>query len=388
MDLGFNDDYTAFRTGVRDFLRQFWTEKRDAHFVADFRRKATQAGFLYRSIPRAYGGSEQPADLLAAMIIKQEFDAARAPMEVGGNGMSMLIPTLLEHGTETQKLRFIPPTVAGELRWAQGYSEPGSGSDLASLRTYADLRGDRWIISGQKIWSSDADRCDYMYALVRTTPGSHRHAGITYILIDLRQPGITVRPIKAINGENRFCEVFFDEAEAPLDWTVGPIGDGWRVSKSTLKHERISIGGIDRVPFDQLLSLARKTQKNGQPAIENPDMRQRLAAIDGALKALTYSGYRQISMRALGEEPGLIDLVSKLVLTNILHDVSALAHSLIGDQALLAAPTSGVRGGAEKWNNQFLGSLGTAIAGGTSNIQRNIISERGLGLPRSDDGNG
>lgn len=322
--------------------------------------------------------------MLKALIVREEFARVRAPREVRGNGTAMVLPTLLEHGTEAQKARFIPAILNGDLKWAQGYSEPQSGSDLASLRTRAELQDGQWVLNGQKIWSSFADECDWMYALVRTEPDAGKHDGISYLLVDLRQPGVTIRPIKAINGASRFCEVFFDNARTPEDMLVGPRGHGWAVSKSTLKHERLSIGGEDRVPFRQLLRLAAESRTASGPALQDPAVLDRLARIEARAKALTWSGYRQVSMRAEGREPGLIDLLPKLYSTNILHEVSALARDLIGDAFMLSNKDEDARGesGPEKWNNQFMGSLGTAIAGGTSNIQRNIIAERGLGLPR------
>jgi alkylation response protein AidB-like acyl-CoA dehydrogenase len=371
-----------FRREVQSFLRDVWTLTNDPAEIREFRRKAVAAGYLYRSVPAIYGGSEQPYDLARATIIRQEFARAGAPREISGNGVNMVVPTLLEHGTDDQKANFIRPTIDGEIEWAQGYSEPQAGSDLASLRTRAERVGGEWVINGHKIWSSHADRCQFMFLLARTTPRSQRHEGITYLLLEMKQPGVEIRPIKAINGEERFCEVFLTDARTPVEWTVGPVGEGWRVSKSTLKHERVSIGGVERIPFEQLLKLARIQTIGGRPAIEHPRIRERLATIDGAREALRHSQARQLAMRTVGQEPGLIDLVSKLFLTNILHDVSRLARDLMGDASLLQ-PLG--RAGAEKWNNQFMGSLGTAIAGGTSNIQRNIIAERGLNLPRQQD---
>ncbi len=396
MDIAFTPAYEEFREEVRAFLAAHWPPAPDAARDAaerGFRAAATEAGYFYRGIPRRYGGSKQPSDILKAEIVREEFAAARAPGEIGGNGTQLLIPTLLDHGTEWQKERFIAPTLRGDLVWAQGYSEPGAGSDLASLRTRAVLDGEHWVINGQKVWSSHADKSDYMFALVRTEPEAPRHDGISYLLIDMRQPGVTVRKLKQMTGEDRFCEVFFDDATTPADWIVGERGRGWQVSRSTLKHERSAIGGIDRIeaPFNRLVALARRELRDGRPVLDDPDVRNRLAMLAGQVAALKWSSYRQMSSDLRGESTGLLSLLFKLYGTNVNHDIARLARDVIDEDFLLAPPQERVgtrRGsnagspGPERWNNQFMGSLGIAIAGGASNIQRNIIAERGLGLPR------
>jgi alkylation response protein AidB-like acyl-CoA dehydrogenase len=390
MDLSFGPENEAFRETVRAFLAEAWKPngrrgKELGEYVKDFRKRATDAGYLYRSVPRIYGGSEQAPDVLKAQVIRDEFTSARAPMEVVGNGISMLVPTLLALGTDWQKAKFIPQTVAGDVDWAQGYSEPGSGSDLASVRTRGVLEGDDWVINGQKIWTSRGDRSRYMFALIRTEPDAPKHQGISYLLIDMHQPGITVRPLRQMTGGSEFCEVFFDNARTPADWIVGRRGEGWQVSKTTLKHERASIGNADRSQelVDKLVSLARESTRFGRPAIEDREIRQDLAALEGWALAHKYSSFRQFSLAADGREAGLIGLVMKLMVTDIGHEAARIAQELIAEDALLqpAAPGSGPRG-REKWLDQIMGSLGVSIAGGASNIQRNIIAERGLGLPR------
>lgn len=392
MDLRYSAEYDDYRRQVRGFLAEHWPPKGEAAKLkrreqeALFRRHATEAGYLYRSVPKRYGGSEQAPDVLKAQVLREEFARARAPMEVPGIAMMMLVPTLLECGTEWQKEHFVPKSLTGEYIWAQGYSEPNSGSDLASLRTRGELvdtpEGAQWVINGQKIWSSAAQYARFMFALVRTEPNAGKHAGISYLLIDLKQPGVTIRPLRQMTGGQEFCEVFFDDVRTPADWIVGQRGEGWKVSKSTLKHERSSIGGAATsvTLFEKLVDLARKTTLDGQPAIEHPVIRERLAILDGYVQSHLYSGYRQLSMGLRGQDPGPVALMNKLINTNIGHDVARLARELLGDASLLAPADKG--GGHEKWNNQFMGSLGVSIAGGTSNIQRNVIAERGYGLPR------
>ena len=395
MDLSYGAEAEEFRKEVRAFLKEAWTpaaELRGADlkvFIKDFRLKATDKGYLYRAIPKQYGGSEQPVDVIKAQVIREEFGKMRAPMEMGGNGMNMTVPTLLEKGTEEQKELFIRKTMSGEYIWGQGYSEPGSGSDLASVRTKGELSADgtKWIINGQKIWTSQGMQSTHMFMLVRTEPDAPKHDGITYLLIDLNQPGITRRPIKQMTGEegdHTFCEFFFDNAETPVSWQVGERGQGWYVSRTTLKHERASIGSADGLgnQFKKLVELAKETGRIGEPVI-----RDRLAQIEGFVLSHRYTSFRLFSCSAAGEDPGNVQLMMKLYLTEIGHEMALLAQELIGEYAFIEPEGAGGRGprgprGPEKWMDQIMGSLGNSIAGGASNIQRNIIGERGLGLPR------
>ncbi|MCC2980266.1 acyl-CoA dehydrogenase family protein [Sphingomonas sp. IC4-52] len=385
MDLSYGAAADAARSELRAFLKAGWQPgaRRDGEleeYVRAFRQYATDAGYLYRSVPRRYGGSQQPVDVILAQVIREEFARARAPMEVGGVGPTMLVPTLLERGTDEQRERFIRPTLRGDFIWGQGYSEPGSGSDLASVRTRAELHGDRWVINGQKIWTSQGAIATHMFMLVRTEPAAPKHEGITYVLVDLDQPGITRRPIRQMTGESGFYEFFFDDAETPLAWTVGPRGHGWQVSRTTLKHERASIGSADGLgrQFDKLVALAREMGR-----LDDPLVRDRLVTIEGAVLSHRYTSYRLFSCAAAGEDPEPVALMMKLYLTEIGHDMALLAQELLGTAALIEPPPAGSRGrGPQKWLDQIMGSLGNSIAGGASNIQRNIIGERGLGLPR------
>ncbi len=394
MDLRYTDEYEAFRTEVRSFLKDNWPLKgADAELPAEagaarFRERAIAAGYLARAIPKAYGGSEQAPDVLKATIISEELRKARAPGEAMGLGPSLLVPTLLDHGTDWQREKFIGPTMRGEIRWCQGYSEPGSGSDLASLQTRAEISGDQWLINGQKIWTSGAQGADYMFCLCRTEPDAPKHAGISYLLIDMKQPGIEVRPLKQITGDSHFNEVFFTDAKTPADWIVGERGQGWIVSRSTLKHERNMIGNASRTGglFNSVVRLAKQTTKNGKPAIEDPAVRKRLAELEGYVLAHKYSGYRLLTLSARGQDPGIMQSMNKLFTTNFGHEIARLSLDLIGDGGLVAPSAGRQMGGVVDdrggWVNQYMGSLGSAIAGGTANIQRNIIAERGLGLPR------
>jgi alkylation response protein AidB-like acyl-CoA dehydrogenase len=402
VNLSYSTEYEQYREEVRRFLAESWTAedaagghdpdslaamtgsaiRTDGRATA-FRLKAIERGYLYRHVPRSYGGGEQPPDPLKATIIAEEFRRAKAPYEIMGQGPSMLVPTLLEHGTEAQKERFIRDTLLGRIRWCQGYSEPGAGSDLASLRTRALLDGDHWVVNGQKIWTSSAHEADWMFALVRTEPEAPKHDGISYLLIEMKTPGIDVRPLRQMTGDADFNEVFFENARVPADNIVGKRGQGWVVSRSTLKHERALIGSahLQRRTFDGLVMLARSLERHGRPAIEDPLVRNRLVELEARLLASEYHGYRLLTMSARREDPGIAGMVTKLSATQLGYDIAKLAMDVIGDQGLLApgepnAPAMGLFGTAYMW------SLGVLIAGGAANIQRNIVAERGLGLPR------
>src|SRR5258705_4590755 len=208
MDLSYGAGYEQFRTEVHAFLDRNWDagRARDREYVAEFRRAAVGAGLLYRTVPVEYGGAGQEPDAMRAQVVREEFGRARAPREAAGVGTALLVPTLLRWGTPEQKQRFVPPTIAGELRWCQGYSEPDAGSDLESLRTTAVVDGDGWVIDGQKVWTSEAAEAQWMFALVRTEPGQPRRAGLSYLLLDMRQPGVEGGPLPQITGAAEFSE--------------------------------------------------------------------------------------------------------------------------------------------------------------------------------------
>jgi alkylation response protein AidB-like acyl-CoA dehydrogenase len=402
VNLSYSAEYEQFRAEVRAFLAQHWTDedrasgpepdgvaamtgasvRRDERATA-FRLQAIERGYLYRHVPRRWGGAEQPPDPLKAVIIAEEFKRAQAPFEIMGQGPSMLVPTLLEHGTDAQKEQFVRGTLLGHIRWCQGYSEPNAGSDLASLRTKAELDGDHWVVNGHKIWTSNAADADWMFALVRTEPDAPKHDGITYMLIDMKTPGLDVRPLRQMTGDADFNEVFFDNVRVPVANIVGKRGQGWQVSRSTLKHERALIGNasLQRRTFDGVVMMAQALERNGQPLIKDPVIRNRIVELETRLRASELHGSRLLTMSARGEEPGIAGLVTKLYGTQLGYDVAKLAMDVMGDRALLApgepsAPAMGMFGLAYMW------SLGVLIAGGAANIQRNIIAERGLGLPR------
>jgi alkylation response protein AidB-like acyl-CoA dehydrogenase len=394
MDLSYSRENEAFRQEVRAFLGANWpladTIGDERAKKAEFRRRATVAGYLFRAIPREYGGSGQEPDFLKGEIIREEFKRAEAPREPVNQGLGRIIPVLLAHGSEEQKQRWIPPTVRNEIDWCQGYSEPNAGSDLASVRTNARLQGGKWIINGQKIWSSFADRNRYMAALIRTEPDdvAPRHQGISFFLLDLHQPGVEVRPIKQMTGDSEFCEVFFNDAEAPEDAVIGGRGNGWAVSRTNLRFERAAFSSINWVDslIRRLVMTASSTVRDGEPMIADKSLRIGIARLQAKAIAMRYSAYRDLSLEAAGEPSGDYTQLQKLYLTDLCNEMDRLTRDLLADDYLLVSPgkgnsEDGLKGNF-KWIEHSIQSLKIAIGGGPSNIQRNVIGERVLGLPR------
>ena len=396
MDLRYGDRYEAFRRELRAFLTGWPLRGAEAELLPAeqeklFRRRGIDAGYVYRSIPAAYGGAGRDTDPLFDRIIQEEYLRSGAPGNRLDQGPGLLVPTLLEFGSEEQKRRFIPPTLAGEMKWCQGYSEPGSGSDLASLQATARLEGDHWVINGQKIWTSNAGQADTMFGLFRTEPDASVHAGISYLLVPMNSPGIEVRPLKQMTGSMEFNEVFFDDARAPAENILGRRGEGWSISRATLKHERNLIGNprLMAGQFEVLLQIARRTLRNGRPAIEDPVVRDRIAGIECYVRACETTNLRMLSASARGEEMQVLlpMMMIKLFSTEVMMQIACAAYDLLGSDGLLEPEaandsiydtSASIRGVI----HNYMYSLGPAIAGGASNIQRNIIGERGLGLPR------
>jgi alkylation response protein AidB-like acyl-CoA dehydrogenase len=397
MNLQFGEKYEKLRAEVRAFCAESWPLRGDEARLGGreqaiaWRKRALAAGFLHRTVPRAYGGAGAEPDVMAATVIRQELDRAGVPHRGSVQGTHMLVPTLLECGTEEQRREYIEPTLTGELTWCQGYSEPGAGSDLASLQSRAELVGDEWVLTGQKIWTSNADEADMMFGLFRTEPDASKHAGISYLLIPMKTPGIEVRPLTMMQGGVDFCEVFFDGARIPATHIVGRRGEGWKVTRATLKHERMLIGDSQgaRMSFDALVALARQVQRDGRPALQHPVVRQRLAEVAGyvathewAVARMLTAIHRNRDMEAMSEM-----LMTKLFGTNLQQMIAKLALELIPEAGLHEPSRDeavmGIRAFTPgRWVSHYMFSLATAIAGGTSNVQRNIISERLLGMPR------
>jgi alkylation response protein AidB-like acyl-CoA dehydrogenase len=398
MDLRYSAEHEAFRSEVRAFLRSAWPlSGAEAELPAErqhalFRERAVARGFLYRDVPKRYGGSEQPPDAIREAILLEEFAAGGVPGSLPSVGPAMVAPTLLEWGTDEQRARFIPPTLRHEIFWCQGYSEPNAGSDLASLQSRAELRGEEWVIHGHKVWTSLAAQADWMFGLFRTEPDAPKHAGISYLLVPMKQPGVRVAPLRQMNGGAEFYEVFLDGALTARANLLGQRGEGWKVSRSTLIHERKMIGDPNYIRrlWNGLVELARRTERNGRPAIEDAGIRRRLSGIEGHLLAQEYTNLRQLSASAKGELAKVMVpmLVTKLHSTNLTQALTRLALDLIGAEALVMPTDEEAQGytipelTAGAWLSQSMFTIATSIAGGASNIQRNLIGERVLGLPR------
>jgi alkylation response protein AidB-like acyl-CoA dehydrogenase len=343
------------------------------------------SGWAVLTWPKEFGG--QGLGRLENVIFNQEEAKYQVPPNVYGIGHGMLGPTLMAHGTQAQKDRFIKEMARGQVIWCQLFSEPAAGSDLAGLRTSAVRDGNDWIINGQKIWSTGAHYCDWGMIVTRHDPNVPKHDGLTYFIVDMRAPGVEIRPIKQINGGSGFNEVFFTNARVPDSQRVGGVGEGWKVSITTLMNERVSIGagqGAGRVK--DLFRLARKVKRGGKPAIQDSATRQKLADFFVTSKGLQYTGYRTLSAISRGATPGPEGSIGKAVGAPLSQQMALFASELQGAMGGLldhaAAPDA-------SWMEGYLASPGIRIAGGTDEVLRNIIAERVLGLPaewRADKG--
>ena len=346
--------------------------------VLDWQQTLVEHGFVGRTIPQEYGGFGRQFDLLEAMLIEQEFAAAGVTLGLQSQGIGMLVPTLLEFATEEQKREIIAPTLRGEMVWCQGYSEPGSGSDLASLTTRGVVDGDDYVINGQKIWTSTAKQAHRMFALVRTEAEAKKHAGISYILIDMKSPGIDVRPLMQMNGDASFNEVFFTDVRVPRANLVGEPGQGWQVGTYTLRHERAMLGRSfhSETYYQGCVQVLRDTGR-----LEDPIFRDRLMKLQSRVLAMKYHGYRLLSDRLHDRDSGVSALIVKLNGCQLNYDLCNLAVDALGPQGLLKPGSPRVRD-LGMWQVEGMYALGLIIGGGTAQIQKNIIAEVGLGMPR------
>jgi len=397
MKLSFGEKYEKLRADVRAFCAESWPPRGDEAQLSAreqtiaWRKRAIAAGYLHRTVPREYGGAGLEPDIMAETVLRQEFDRAGVPFRGNVQGTHMLVPTLIECGTDEQRRAYIAPTLSGELTWCQGYSEPGAGSDLASLQSRAERVGDEWVLNGQKIWTSNAVDAAMMFGLFRTEPDAPKHAGISYLIVPMDARGIDVRPLTMMQGGVDFCEVFFDDVHIPANNIVGKRGEGWKVSRSTLKHERMLIGDSSgaRFTYDSLVALARQVSRNGRPAIEEPAVRQRLAEIAGYLATQEWAVARMLTAIHRGRDAAVLSemLMTKLFGTNLQQMMAKFALELVPEEGLREPGGEEVVMGIRpftraRWISHYMFSLAGSIAGGASNVQRNIIGERLLGLPR------
>ncbi len=390
MDLSFGPEYEAFRQEVKDFLASNSNQSpktgsgpRSEEALA-WQKLLIQNGYAARTIPEEYGGYGAEPDIIKSRIIAEEFSNARVSTGLGGQGISMLTPVLLEMGTEEQKQQFVRPTLHGEMVWCQGYSEPGAGSDLASLSTRAELDGDEWVINGQKIWTSTAHLADWIFCLVRTEPEAPKHQGISFLLFRMDTPGIEVRPLVDMTGDANFNEVFFTDVRVPKHQIVGQRGQGWQVANAILGHERGSLAPPDaaQTRLNGVAELMKTETMAGERLADNPVFRDRLMKLQGRALAMKFNDMRLLSARINGtQDARLAAMIVKLQGTELRHEIEGLAIDVMGEIGLSYKDNPYTRGHGS-WQYQYMFYLGLIIGGGTSQIQKNIISERGLGMPK------
>ena len=395
MDFEYTDEQNAFRKEFRDWLARHLPpelcldDPADDRVASDRetfeRRRAWQktmhaAGWVGINWPREYGG--RASTLMERVIWDEEYAAARAPVLPGNMGLALVGPTIIAWGTDEQKRRHLPAILAGDEVWAQGFSEPGAGSDLASLSTRAVDRGDHFVVNGQKVWTSGAQYAHWIMMLVRTDPDAPKHKGISCLLVEMKTPGVTVRPLVLMTGHHHFNEVFFSDVVVPKSHLLGPVNEGWKVSTTTLMHERHSSGA--RTPMAQvarLIALARAMKVDGGTAWDDPRIRQRLAQLAIECEAFKYTRLRSLTRQLRGEPPGPEGSILKLSGSELGVKVADAAGELLGMHVLVNRPSETVPD-APRWFNRVLAARQYTISAGTSEIQRNIIGERVLGLPK------
>ena len=351
---------------------------------SDWQKTLIENGYFARSIPKEYGGFGGESDVIKSRIAATEFSNSGIPGPMGGQGIDMLVPTLLELGTEEQKNKYIKPTLYGEMIWCQGYSEPNAGSDLASLQTKGELIDDQWVINGQKIWTSTAQYSQMMFCLVRTEPEASKHAGISYLLVPMDTPGLEIRPLVDMTLKAGFNEVFFTDVTIPGDNIVGNRGEGWAVANATLSHERGSLADPNATMnrINMLIDLMKEESIDGKKLIDIPVYRDKLMALQGKVVAFQSHSLRTLSSKINpGQDVKLGKMIQKLVGTELRHELEGFAIDIMGEIGTLYEQSPLLRDGGS-WQFIYMYFLGLIIGGGTSQIQKNIISERGLGMPR------
>jgi alkylation response protein AidB-like acyl-CoA dehydrogenase len=381
MDLRDTPDEAAFRAEVSAFFAENLPDKLKGHrggaerfegpALRTWSRKLSDAGYVGLTWPEEYGGRGAPYSYQA--IFYEEAAAAESPPHVGVIGLGMAGPTIMAHGTEEQKQRYLPKILSAEEIWCQGFSEPGAGSDLASLKTTARAEDGRFVLNGQKVWSSYAHIADFCILIAKSDPDAPRYQGYTYLIVDMHAPGVEVRPLRQITGEAEFNEIFLTDVAVPRENLLGEVGGGWQVAITTLLHERATLGfaltaGLD-VNVRKLVALARE-----RGAADDPLVRDRVAREWIELQGLRYTNYRALTALMQTGAPGPEGSAVKLHWSEQNQRLTKLALELLGAEAPLA-------GGY--WQHQQLRSRGNTIEAGTSEVLRNIIAERVLGLPRS-----
>jgi 3-oxocholest-4-en-26-oyl-CoA dehydrogenase alpha subunit len=392
MDFSWSREEEEFRQEIRNFLKaelpQGWNDtlvldKESDEYIAlakGFTQKVGAQGWLAAHWPQEYGGLGW--SFWQYFIMNEEMAIADAPL-IGLNGPKFLGPTIIHYGTDEQKKRHLPGIAKGETLWVQGYSEPNSGSDLASLQTRAVEDGDEWVINGQKIWSSYGHYSDWCFMLARTDPDAPKHRGISYFLVEMKTPGLTVKPLINMAGTKGFNELFFENVRVPKDALLGEKNRGWYMATTTLSYERTAIEAPARAQriLNDLVHYARVTKKNGKPLAEDPVVRQRLAQLAIEVDVAWCLSYRVATTQSRNQIPGPEAPANKAFTSEMIQRLAQTGMQMLGLYGQLEfstkwAPLQG------KIERLYLTSVAGTIAGGTSEIQRNIIAERGLGLPR------
>jgi alkylation response protein AidB-like acyl-CoA dehydrogenase len=392
MDFDYTPEELKFRKHVRSWLDE--NRPRGARHrlsagvpsddgwdgLVAWHRQLYEGGWIGLSWPTEYGG--RGATLMEQIIFNQELGRRKLPSGCNVLGVMMAGPAIMHWGTEEQKRRHLQRILSGDEIWCEGLSEPGAGSDLASLQCRAAADGDDFIVNGQKVWTTLAQRADWIQLFVRTDSDASKHKGISCLLVDMRSPGITVRPLRQITGGAEFNEVFFEDVRVPKANFLGPLNRGWEVLITTLMHERAGISelGAEQI-IDHLFDLARATRRNGRPATEDGYVRQNLAQFAIEAQARKLNGLRTLTKRLRGAPPGPEGSIGKLCTTELAKRMAKFAVELAGLQALVEGDSPFALDGG-RWLQAILSAPALTIAGGTSEVNRNVIGERILGLPK------
>ena len=336
-----------------------------------------QAGFICPQWPAEFGG--KGLDAVRVAVFNEELYRAGVPRVVRGMGESLVGPSVIVHGTPQQQAHFLPRIITGEDVYCQGFSEPGTGSDLAGLQTRGEVDGDEVVITGQKLWTSGAARANKMFVLCRTDPTAEKHAGISYVLIDFTDPRVSYRPVRQMTGAAEFCEDFLDGVRAPLFNVIGGLGNGWRVAMTTLGYERGGSASVQHLAYErEFWALAETARKRGVAA--DPRTRQQLAWAYTHVELMRFAGLRALAGLAQGRRPGPEASINKLFWSEYHKRLGEIAMDIEGTDGLVRPEGAGYP--TNGWQNVFLASRAGSIYSGTNEIQRNIIAERALGLPK------
>jgi alkylation response protein AidB-like acyl-CoA dehydrogenase len=382
VDLTLSPAELAFRDELREWLQandpgpQPLGDEAGFRFRREWQRRLHEAGWAGISWPVEYGG--RGATLVEQAIFNEEIVRARAPEAANLLGLAMGGPTVIAHGTEEQRRRYLPPILSAEEIWCQGFSEPDSGSDLASLKTRAVRDGDHWVVTGQKVWTTFAHHAKWCMLVARTDPEVPKHRGLTYFLMDMRQDGVQVRPLRQITGESEFNELFIEEARIPDENIIGGEGNGWAVAITTLMHERATLAfGLQvavQITLRELVEDARRTRaEDGHAASQDPLTRQRLAQLMIESEVLRLNAYRGLTEIMRNGVPGPEGSLGKWHWSEVNQSLTEAAMEIAGPQAMLED---------DRWTYRFLRARANSIEGGTTEILKNIVAERVLGLPR------